>query len=344
MRSVFVIAKKESRSLRKEKTLVLSILIQLVIASFASFLIVGLASVADPYALSEFDVQGVDIGIVTQGNSTLIDSSNLHTTIYRDFAVAEDAFYRGGIDAILVVPDVAINGSELINIHIYLPENEFSAAIVTLQLKEPLEGLEQRVREVRTKRLPDYKPINLNLPEQQASSFYFELIYLVLIPLLVFTPAFISGGLVLDSITEEYEQKTIELLLTSPVTFMDVIKGKMLVAVLIAPIQAFAWIVLLALNGIRIDNIFLILVLVSLTAFILVVTGAFIAVLFKDRRMSQLFYSFVLVTLFLLSQVVSGSPMHLVTKLAMGSAGGTYVWLYLGIAVVLYAALRRVFV
>lgn len=126
---------------------------------------------------------------------------------------------------------------------------------------------------------------------------------------------------------------------------MEVIKGKMLVAVLIAPIQAFAWIVLLALNGIRVDNIFLILVLVSLTAFVLVVTGAFIAIRLKDRRQSQLFYSLVLVTLFLLSQVAAGSPMHLVTKLAIGSAGGAaYLWLYFGIAVVLYAALRKVVV
>ena len=198
---------------------------------------------------------------------------------------------------------------------------------------------------MRTKQLPDYKPLDLNLPEQQASSFYFEFIYLVLIPLLVFTPAFISGGLVMDSITEEYERKTIELLLTSPLTFLDVVKGKMLVAVLIAPLQAFAWMVLLALNGIRVDNLIPILLIVSLTAFVLVVSGAFIAVRLKDRRLSQLFYSLVLVTMFLLFQVVPGSPMHLVTKLAIGSAGAAgYVWRYLGIAVALYVALRRGFV
>ena len=183
MRSALLIAKKESRSLMTEKTLVLSILIQLIIASSSSFLIVGLVSVSDPYTLNEFEVRGVDIGVVTAGNETLIDGHHhgLRTTIYRDFATARTAFYRGEIAAILLLPDVPINGTELINIHLYLPENEFTAAVVTLQLKEPLERLEQQVREVRTKQLPDYKPLDLNLPEQQASSFYFEFIYLVLI-------------------------------------------------------------------------------------------------------------------------------------------------------------------
>lgn len=352
MRSAFLIAKKDTKSLLNEKTLVLSILIQLLIASFSSFLVVGLTSVSDPDALSEFDVRGVNLGVVhtDSTNSTnlalyndLIDNSRLYTTVYRNFSTAMNAFYRGEIDGILLLPNVAINGSEFINLLIYLPETDLKATIVTLQLKEPLEQFEQRVRDHRTKRLPDYKPLALDLPVRHASSFHFELIYIILIPLLVFTPVFISGGLVLDSLTEEFEQKTIDLLLMSPITFMDILNGKMLVAVLIAPIQVFSWLALLAVNGIRVDNMFMISVFATLMTFILVVISVFIAIKLNDRRTSQLFYSLVLVTLFLLSQVVPGSPLNLVTKFACGTIGGdiAYVGVYACIAVGLYAALRR---
>ncbi|HDJ37930.1 MAG TPA: ABC transporter permease, partial [Methanosarcinales archaeon] len=242
MHNTLLIAKKDLRGLFSERTLVLTILLQLAIASFSSFLVVGLTSFYDPGALADEDLAGINIGLayrseVTLNNSTIRDEKNVNETLlyhlidesklspvsYPDYSGAGSGFYEGEIDGIVLVPNVAINGSDLIEIHIYLPETDFKSTILMLQLKEPLERLERYVREIRTKRLPNYTPIDLNilnLPER-SSNHYFEFIYVALIPLLVFTPAFISGGLVIDLITEEFERKTIDLILVTPTTFSE---------------------------------------------------------------------------------------------------------------------------
>jgi len=380
------IAKKDLKGLFNERTLILTILLQLAIASFSSFLVVGLTSFYDPGALAEEDLAGIDIGLayrseVRWGNNTsinsaatstnaksksnasgashkerfvnetllyhLIDESKLSPVCYPDYSGAGSGFYEGEIDGIVLVPNVAINGSDLIEIHIYLPETDLKSTILMLQLKEPLERLEQYVREIRTKRLPNYAPIDLNilnLPER-SSNHYFEFIYVALIPLLVFTPAFISGGLVIDFITEEFERKTIDLILVSPTTFSELINGKILVATMIVPVQAFTWLLLLSLNGIDIQHILAITLFVTVITFILVLIGAAISIKTKNRGIAQLFYSLVLITLFLLCYVFPNSPITIVTRLAIDSINGIEIALsitpYLLIASLFYAAFRH---
>ena len=389
MHNILSIAKKDLKGLFNERTLVLTILLQRAIASFSSFLVVGLTSFYDPGALADEDLAGINIGLayrseVRWGNNNtsinnattttttsssnanastsgaihkerfvnetllyhLIDESKLSPVCYPDYSGAGSGFYEGEIDGIVLAPNVAINGSDLIEIHIYLPETDLKSTILMLQLKEPLERLEQYVREIRTKRLPNYTPIDLNilnLPER-SSNHYFEFIYVALIPLLVFTPAFISGGLVIDFITEEFERKTIDLLLVTPATFSDIINGKILVATMIVPVQAFTWLLLLSLNGIDIRNILAITLFVTVITFILVLIGAAISIKTKNRGMAQLFYSLVLITLFLLCYVFPNSPMNIVTRLAIDSISGTGIALsvipYLLIASLFYAAFR----
>lgn len=365
MHNTLLIAKKDLRGLFSERTLVLTILLQLAIASFSSFLVVGLTSFYDPGALADEDLAGINIGLayrseVTLNNSTIRDEKNVNETLlyhlidesklspvsYPDYSGAGSGFYEGEIDGIVLVPNVAINGSDLIEIHIYLPETDFKSTILMLQLKEPLERLERYVREIRTKRLPNYTPIDLNilnLPER-SSNHYFEFIYVALIPLLVFTPAFISGGLVIDLITEEFERKTIDLILVTPTTFSELINGKILVATMIVPVQAFTWLLLLSLNGIDIQHILAITLFVTVATFILVLIGAAISIKTKNRGMAQLFYSLILITLFLLCYVFPNSPMNVVTRLAIDSISGTGIALsvipYLLIASLFYAVFR----
>jgi ABC-type Na+ efflux pump permease subunit len=144
---------------------------------------------------------------------------------------------------------------------------------------------------------------------------------LILIPLLVFTPVFISGGLIIDMFTEEFERKTMELLLVSPVSFREILNGKMLVAVLIVPVQVFLWLALVSLNGVAVYNIGIILLLISIIAVIIVLIGAAVAVKYKERTISQYTYSLILILLFLLGYLFADSPFNLVTRLSAGSAG-----------------------
>jgi len=59
------IARRELGSLSREKTIVLALLIQLVIAAFSSFLVVGLASLYEPGAAEDDVVVDVPGGAAT---------------------------------------------------------------------------------------------------------------------------------------------------------------------------------------------------------------------------------------------------------------------------------------
>jgi len=377
LHNILSIAKKDLKGLFSEKTLVLTIFIQLFIALFSSFLVVGLTSFYDPGSLSESEMKSANLGLahrseIVMNSSTdiggsngsnytgyarytsnimpkravnetllyrLIEAGKLSPVAYPDYSTAGRDFYRSEIDGILLVPNTTIGGNDLIDIHLYIPKTDLKATVLMLQLKEPLERFEQYARNARTARLPGYAPIDLKFPEESSNP-YFEFIYVVLIPLLVFTPAFISGGLIIDFITEEFEQKTIDLLLVSPVTFSDIIDGKILVATGIVPVQVSVWIVLLSLNRIPVHNPVAILLLATAVTLILVLIGAFISITLKNRGTSQLFYSLILITLFLLCYIFQNSPMNLVATLAIDSPGwGVYLIIYLLIASLLYVVL-----
>ena len=241
-----------------------------------------------------------------------------------------------------------LRGHNLINLDIYLPRSKLKATIVSLQLKEPLEKFEQSVRDVRTPRLEGYTPLEIHIIRRNtsASSSKLEFIYVALLPLLMFTPAFISGGLVIDMITEEFERKTLELLLASPVSLLDVIGGKTLVATAIAPVQSLAWMLLLALNGIQINNFNEILLMVTMVSLILVTIGSMIAVSCRERGIAQLFYSLVLILLFMSSYLYTNSPLNLVSRLALDSIRGleAFTWTagYMCLAVLLLWLLAKV--
>lgn len=92
--------------------------------------------------------------------------------------------------------------------------------------------------------------------------------------------------------TEEFERKTMELLLVSSVSFREILNGKMLVAVLIVPVQLFLWLALVSLNGVAVYNIGIILLLISVIAVIIVLIGAAVAVKYKERVISQYIFPF----------------------------------------------------
>lgn len=347
-RKVNTIAKKEFRDLIKEKTFILAIIIQLFIASFSTFLVIGLTSFYDPGMLSNVEMEGTSIAVVGTENDELyqiLEQSNVQTYLYYDYQAAYTDFYDGKIDAIVVTPIGTANGTDLLNVDIYLPKSEIKATIVSLQLKEPLEKYEQSVRDIRTQRLPGYSPIEFNIIKRgiMATSTYFEFIYVALLPLLVFTPAFISGGLIVDFITEEYERKTMDMLRVTPVTMIEIVSGKAFLATLIVPLQSLVWMLLLSMNRVHIYNPVQILLTVTIIAFILVMASTVISVLFRDRGIAQLLYSLILIFLFMSSYLFTNSPLNLVTRLSIQSIPAleswTWIFLYLLIGIILYLAM-----
>ncbi len=342
MGNSLIIAKKETGSLAYEKTLVLAMIIQLLIASFSSLLVIGIASFFDPSALNKYDMERAKVGIIG-GDGELkqfIRKSQIIPFYYRDLEKALSDFNNNRIDAILVLPNESSGSNDLIQLVLYLPKSDIRGTLVTLALKKPLEEYETFVRDVRAPRI-GFEPLKLYIDERpKKTSTYFEFIYGILIPLLVFTPVFISGGLIIDMLTEEYERRTMELLLVSPVTFSEVLNGKMLTAVLIVPLQAFLWLALLGMNHIAVYNLGIILLFITILAALIVLSGAIIAVKYKDRGISQYIYSLILILLFLTAYLFADSPFNLVTRLSSGDAGMEilgYCGLYAALAVPFYA-------
>ncbi len=327
VRNAVIIAKKDARNLLFEKTLLLAVLIQLFIASFSSFLVVGLTTFYDPSVINADNFQNTKIGIIgdeniSTSNMALMDmlqKGQLAPTYYNSFSAAGGAFFRRDIDGMILLPDVGIDDTNRMDVHIYLPESDFKSTITIIQLKEPFEKFEQFARDYRTQRLFGYVPIKLNDMKPRAKSSYFEFVYVVLLPLLLLTPAFISGGLIIDFLTEEIETNTLDLLLVAPLSMDDIVNGKVLLAVGLAPVQSFAWIVLMIANGIAIHHILYILFLVTAVTAILVLVGAAISLALKDRGMAQMLYSLILIFMFLASYMFVNSPMNLIIRLAIDS-------------------------
>ena len=100
------------------------------------------------------------------------------------------------------------------------------------------------------------RPANpLQLPPSNSGGDFYEFVYGLLIPLLVFMPAhYLTRRSIIDLITEEYQHDTLETLISTPITFTEMVWGKVLACEVLVPVQAGAWLVLLLINGIAIDN------------------------------------------------------------------------------------------
>jgi len=135
------------------------------------------------------------------------------------------------------------------------------------------------------------------------------------------TPAFISGGLMIDFITEEIDRKTLDMLLVSPIRLIEIIDGKLFVATIIAPIQALCWLILLHLNGIVVQNIPLTVTVVLLVTAVLTLLCSILSLRLIDRGKVQLLYSLLLVLFFTITYTYPVIPFNLIARLTLGSSG-----------------------
>jgi ABC-type Na+ efflux pump permease subunit len=166
-------------------------------------------------------------------------------------------------------------------------------------------------------------------------------VYGLLIPLLVFMPGIISAALIIDLITEEYQHETLETLISTPVTFAEIVWGKVLACVLLVPLQAGAWIILLAANGIAIENPVLIVLHVTLASFLLILIGAMVALHYRERTAAQFVFSTALVVILLLVLALPDNPLNLIARLSVGTAGVEQ-WIVLGAVILAVSALGYV--
>jgi ABC-type Na+ efflux pump permease subunit len=339
------VARRDLASLKDEKTIVLALAIQLFVAAFSSFLVVGLTSMYDPGSVA---AQNVEIGVAGDAKDDLFDAVHRQDSAaaiaFEDPATAREAFRSGRIDALLIgssTPPPDGGGGSLIQVEAVAPEGSIQTTLVVVQIREALQTLERQERIERSAHL-ERNP--LPLPPGADASPYFGFTYTILLPLLLFLPPFISGSVAVDILTEEMERGTLELLRVSPLSLVDIVDGKALAMIALAPAQAALWLVLLSANGISVANPIALLAFVTAIATIVTVVGLTLAVRIGRRKPAQLLYSIVTLVVFGVAILLPEHPATTVAKLAVDSATTmtfAHVAGFLVGGAVLYAAIRR---
>lgn len=310
---MLAVAKKELMSVLRDRTIVISILIQLFIASFSSALLLGMLSLYDSDTIMRFSGAGMRIGFVRAPVNVLeqlMGERGLTIVQFPSLGEAQAAYYRGEVLAIVEPPQDA-NG--LTETRIYLPESDTVNSLIRMVIQEPLKQYENHLR--------GQKGIEVRYADLKGKpSTSYEFVYSVLIPMLMFFPAFVAGSMAVDSLTEEVENKTLQTLLSAPLSVNGMVAGKILASVILSVAQCMAWLTLLQLNGIVIQNAGWILTLATIVAGITSTVAALGAVMLQDRERSQFIYSLMLLAAAGISTLLNISPITTLSRLAIGDA------------------------
>jgi len=324
MNEYFILLKRELRSILKEKTIVFAIIIQFFIASFSSIILVGVMAFYDPSSIGETSRVTFNVGIVSDTNNRLrsyLREERIRVRSFPDLPAAEEAFRAGQVDTIIVIPE---SQSGVVDMKLFLPTMDVKKTIILLKLNGPLKKYENYLRET--------NGIRLNYQETKGkSNTTYEFLYSVIIPILMLFPALIAGSIVIDTVSEEFENKTFDTLVSAPVSLGQIFASKLSAAVTTVVVQVIMWSALLRLNGLPIQRPELVIPFAVIIATIVCFVAAIISLYFKDRERSQFVYSIVLVMGVGGSYFLDASPFSLITRLAAGvpNVGALEVALYL---------------
>lgn len=344
-RPLWTLARKEFKAIFSERTIILAVVIQVFVAGFSSFLVVGLSALVDPEAFPS----AARPVVATNGTAELaehLEEHGMDARVYGSAAEALAAFDRGDVDAVALAR-YAPGGDVPVSVTLVLPDGDLRATLTLVKAKQALQAWERDLRAEHAARLT-VEPLYLDAAAQAGS---FGFVYALLVPLLVLLPVVLAGALVADSITEEVQRGTLPLLLVTPATAIDVVEGKVLANVALVPMLGTLWFALLALNGLTVPAVGAVLVLVLATsiAFVMGALACAIAFATRDRNRTHVAYATTFFLVLALAMLLPVSPVNAIALLAGGSpTAGAYavvlgaVALALGSALALRLALAKV--
>ena len=313
MSGFLALLKRELKSITREKTIMFAIIVQFFIASFSSMILVGIMAFYDPSSIDDNSNVRIRAGIVGEGSTieplaNYLHEGNVHVRWYPNLDSAKREFRRHRIDAILIVPE---SSSGVVDMQLVMPELDSQKTVVFMMLDEPLKKYENYLRRA--------SGVELKYDSTGAApNTTYEFLYTLIVPILMLFPALIAGSIVIDTVSEEFENKTFDTLAAAPVSLSQIIMSKMTAAVITAAVQVGMWVGLLRLNDIVIRNAGLVVLLGIVIAAAISAVSAIMALSFKDRERTQFVYSIVLVAMIGGSYFLDPSPFGLITRLAAG--------------------------
>ena len=311
MKAFIPMVLRELRSVRKEKTIMFAILIQFFIAACSSILLTGLMAFYDPDSIGQNTNISIRVGLIGDIQNELrpfLRERNISVVKFNDTDRAETAFRTGYIESIIYLPAAE---SGMVNMKLVLPEMDARATVALMILKGPLQQYEDYLRK--------QNGIQLRYDDLKGKpNATYEFLYTIIIPVLMFFPAFVAGSMVIDNVTEEIENKTLATLLSTPVSLNHVFGSKVMASLIIAIIQCVLWLMLLHLNNFTIQNPGFVLLFAIIIATLSSLTAGLVSMLFRDRERSQFIYSIVIVIGAGASLLLDPSPTGMVARLATG--------------------------
>lgn len=311
MNPFWALVKREIAVVARERTILIAFAIQLFIASFSSALLLSLLSLYDPDSVTTSVRVNLRVGVTGEASAALtplLEARGLRVVAFENLEDGQRSYQENKIDTLILAPRAE---NSIMQLRLYVPRAEARAAMIQLVLQEPLKQYENALRAqngltVRYTELKGAPPTT------------FEFLYSVILPVLLFFPAFVAGNLVADSLTEEFELKTMETLLSAPVSWRAIVGAKILAAVFIALLQGALWLGLLILNRAELHNIPLLLAMGGLLAGMFGAAAAFVAILFKNREQAQFVYALLLTGGMAAGFLFGVSPLTTIARLAIG--------------------------
>lgn len=324
------ITKRELKSMFREKSFALMLVLELMLVSASGFMSLGYVIFTSPESSGMLNQLSslIYVGVVTENIDEFTQSlerQGVNYRFYSTFAAGKKDFKDGRVDA-LIHGDIDY-GENPSMLTIYLPSNSPKRYLTMVSVKKALVDLEKQVRAVKVgMHVPDFKMISYKIIHFDPNARYIEVYYVFTIPLILFLPALVAGSLSIDSITQEFEDKSIINLLMAPISDKMILYGKTLAAVVISVLQSVLWLFILDVTSVDIANKTVLVIVCTLYSILFVNIGSIVSLLVREMRGSQIVYTlFSISAISLFSPVASlndtllaNSPAYLLSQLALG--------------------------
>ncbi len=308
MKGFLALAGKDIRDILRERSIVSSLVMQLFVAGFSTFLSVGLSGLYDPSSIDQFPA--ADVGYAGPGgfDDYLLRLPNVEVH-YTNPEGGRAGFADGTLDAL--VEETGTNSS-VRTVSLLLPKDSLEGTLLLTQLKGQLQTYEHDLRGERQARL-DQQVLEIPQPPKGSS---FGFVYGNLLPLLILVPVFLSGAIAGDAFMQESHTRTLLLLRSTPLSGAGIVAGKLVVPVLLAPLQVLLWVGLLALNHLPVHNLLLLEAVVTTLALLLASLSIGLAAWVKRPGQVQAGYAVLLLLFAVASLLLPADPLNLVALIA----------------------------
>lgn len=316
--SLMAVAGKELRDILREKSIVVALLVQFFIAAFSAFLTVGLLGLYDPGSVASHPPAAVAYEGPGGFAKVLAGAGNLRVTVNDTQALG--GFDRGDYDAVV---QETLGADGVHGITLLVPEGELKSTLLVTQFRDLLQAYERELREANQGQLT-HQLLELPAAVRQGVVPY-PFVYATLVPLLLLTPVFLSGAVAGDAFSSEIQNRTLLLLRSSPLSLPRILLGKMLVPLLLAPLQFLLWAGLLALNGLPVSGLPWLVVLSLALTLLLCSIGFTLAARLRRDGPTQAAYALVAILLSVGSLFLPRDILNLTARLATGNVDATAV-------------------